>query len=332
MRFCESGVLRIMSRQFRIDKLDIEFELPDKSNHVYIVGIDTYLGSHFAKYWLEAGSVVHGCGNSGSLSKDLRVVSYSKSDYSSWNFAGIDYDWIMVCLDPLKEISEYLGMIQGLCDYIENNKMFVHICYPSSFMICESNSKRAILENTSLTPHSEYEMNIAAAELYLNMRSCHQDSQLLTYILRMSEMYGNEVAFDDGNPLPGLINTCWHNASAGNPITMYGLGLKKRTVTHVADACRFAIKYMNLDFAPRTVNIPGEKLRVADFLMDIACHFNVETALASPEQHSVFCNRFAGDQVLSDKLALGLVPYKPQFTFRTWLAQQPVPAKAVVMA
>ena len=52
-----------MSRQFKIQPLDMTFVLPDKNKRVYIVGIDTYLGIHFAKYLIEEGYDVHGCGN-----------------------------------------------------------------------------------------------------------------------------------------------------------------------------------------------------------------------------------------------------------------------------
>ena len=56
---------------------------------------------------------------------------------------------------------------------------------------------------------------------------------------------------------------------------------------------------MDPDFAPEIVNIPGETLYVADVLMNISCHFHVDTVLAFANKSSVFCNKIAGDQVLS---------------------------------
>lgn len=60
-----------MGRHYRIKSMNIEFELPDKTEKVYIVGADTYSGSHFAKYWLENGNEVYGCGRSKKLSRSI---------------------------------------------------------------------------------------------------------------------------------------------------------------------------------------------------------------------------------------------------------------------
>ena len=308
------------------------FTLPKKNNRVFVVGADSYLGGHFVKYWLENGCEVHGCGEQHLANELLKQIKYSVTDYLTWHLPVTDYDWIIICLDPAQNSKKYLGSIQGLCNYIESNKITAPICYPSSYMICETNSKRAISENVRITPHSEYEMNIAAAELYLTMRSYRTDGLLLSYILRMGELYGQEITFGYIVATPGLINEYWKNAMAGNSLDMYGLGLKKRTVTHIADACRFAIKYMNLDFAPRIINVPGERMQVVDFLMAIASHYNVNTSLVSPAQNNIFCNRFSGNQVLSDKLAKALVKYEHRYTFKRWLMQQPTSHAGATMA
>ena len=309
-----------MDRKSQIKKTDIAFELPDKNNKVYIIGADSYLGIHFAKHWLENGAEVHGCGCKDNLPDELREIKYAKSDYSEWKFRTLDYDWIMICLNPTWEMDSYLSVIQSLCNYLENNNLSAHICYPSSFRVCDSSSRHTILETTRLMPRSEYEMNIAAAELYLKMRSFQMNGRLSTRIVRMGEIYGNEFEADGDHTCPGLINESLHRASAGEPIVMYGLGLKKWTVTHISDACRFSIKYMNLDFAPEIINVPGETLCVADVLTNIARHFHVDSVLASADQNSVFCNKFAGDQVLSGKSARQLIAYEPQCRFRQWLA------------
>ena len=303
-------------------KTDMTFELPDKNNRVYIVGADSYFGAHFAKYWLENGIEVHGCGCKDNLPDELREIKYSKSDYSVWELCGLDYDWIMVCLDPTWKMDAYLSIIQSLCNYLESNHISTHVCYLSSFRVCDSNSRHAILETSRLMPHSEYEMNIAAAELYLRMRSFQMNGRLPVRIVRMGEVYGNEFGANGDHTYPGLINESLRQASVGESVVMYGLGLKKWTVTHVSDACRFSIKYMNLDFAPEIINVPGETLCVADVLMNIARHFHADSVLASASQNSVFCNKFAGDQVLSCKSARQLIAYEPQCRFRQWLARQ----------
>lgn len=311
-----------MGRKFQIRKTDITFELLDKNNRVYIVGVDSYFGIHFAKYWLENGVEVHGCGSKDNLPDELREIKYSKSDYSIWDLCGLDYDWIMVCLDPMWNMDSYLSIIQSLCNYLESHNISTHICYLSSFRVCDSNSRQAILETARLMPRSEYEMNIAAAELYLKMRSFQMNGRVPVRIVRMGEIYGNEFEPDGDRTYPGLINESLRQASVGEPVVMYGLGLKKWTVTHISDACRFSIKYMNLDFAPEMINVPGETLCVADVLTNIARHFNVDSVLASANQNSVYCNKFAGDQVLSGKSARELIVYEVQYRFRQWLAQQ----------
>ena len=48
-----------MSRKFEIKSMNLKFEIPDRCNNVFIVGADTYLGTHFAKYWLEENRNVY---------------------------------------------------------------------------------------------------------------------------------------------------------------------------------------------------------------------------------------------------------------------------------
>lgn len=311
-----------MGRKFSIKSLNMKFELPDKNNNVYIVGADTYLGLHFAKYWLAAGGNVFACGMKSHLPKELESVAYTQTDYSSWNLTENKYDWIMLCLDPSMARMYYLNTIGSLCDHLDGNRISVHICFPSSFMMCEAKNNRSIPENSKLIPHSEYEMNLAMAELYLNMRSYNLENDILTYVVRMGEIYGNEFVTDADMSAPGLINSAWNAAINGNPIKMYGLGEKKRTVTYIADACCFAIKYMNLDFAPREINVPGEKMRIVDFLTLLAEHYKVDTPLASPSENATFFNRFSGNQTLSENHAKKVVKYECKVTFRQWLASQ----------
>ena len=309
-----------MGRKSQTKETDMTFGLPDKNNRVYIVGADSYLGIHFAKYWLESGAEVHGCGCKDNLPDELREIKYSKSDYSEWKLCDLDYDWIMVCLEPTWKMDAYLSIIQSLCNYLESNNISTHICYPSSFRVCDSSSQHTILETSRLMPRSEYEMNIAAAELHLKMHSFQMNGRLPIRIVRMGEIYGHEFEADGDRTCPGLINESIRQASVGEPVVMYGLGLKKWSVTHISDACHFSIKYMNLDFAPEIINVPGETLCVADVLTNIARHFHVDSVLASASQNSVFCNKFAGDQVLSGKSARQLIAYEPQYRFRQWLA------------
>ncbi len=298
------------------------FEMPDKSNKILVIGSDTYLGAHFTKYWLAAGYEVYGCGRATKLDESLSRAKYFTGDYSTWHFPICNYDWILLCLDPRDGLDLHLKILESLCDHLVNQGLKSHLCYPSSFAVCEGNSQRPLEEKASLTPHSELEMTIAAAELYLRMRSCRADGKLLTYILRMGEIYGDEFGFDDA---PGLFNFYLRNAVRGDELPMYGLGLKRRTFTHIADACNFAIQYMKLDFPPNTMNVPGENMRIVDFLMAIACHYEVETPLASPDENNVYCNRFAGNQVLSRKLATSLINYELKYEFKAWLSQQPRP-------
>lgn len=93
-------------------------------------------------------------------------------------------------------------------------------------------------------------------------------------------------------------------------------------MTHISDACRFSIKYMNLDFVPEIINVTGENLCVAEVLMNIELHFPVDPVQASANQNSVFCSKITGDQVLFLKSARQLIAYESQCQFRPWLARQ----------
>lgn len=202
---------------------------------------------------------------------------------------------------------------------LEANEISAKICYPSSFMICES-SKRGITEECRIIPHSELEMAIATTELYLNIKSYNSKYRLITYIHRFGEIYGDEIGCHN---LPGLVNQYWKNARQMEAIKMHGMGLQSRTLTHITDACRNSIQCMNLDFSPRIINIAGEKMSIADFTMLISLHFNAETTFTSPEEQNIYCNSYAGDQHLSSSLIKTLIVCKSQYTFRKWLKSQP---------
>lgn len=288
-------------------------------NRVYLVGADSYWGRHFAKYWLESGAEVHACGSRAHLPAALREVRYTQTDYSHWECLARSYDWIMLCLDPAWKPDRYLAVMQSLSDAIEERSISAKICCLSSFLACESHSRR-IPEPPRLRPRSEYGMNLAMAELYWNMRSIQMGGKLPLRVVRMGEIYGNDFEDEEDAVTPGVIHESIRLASNGKPVVMHGLGLGKRSVTHISDACRFSIQYLNLALAPKEIHVPGEAFSVADLLLAIARKFQVECTLAPAGEKSVFCDKFVGNQLLSGKSAQRLVAYELQYPFKAWLA------------
>jgi len=117
-----------MARKYTVKNIG-SFVLPDKNQRVFIVGADTYLGSHLAKYLLQNGEQVIGCGETPRLAPELTDVQYSATNYDGqWDcMPALDYDWILFCNDPRegrKNISKYWNRWSIIFNILTNKSIF----------------------------------------------------------------------------------------------------------------------------------------------------------------------------------------------------------------
>lgn len=305
-----------MCRQFQIKGIG-SFEIPQRSNTVYIVGVDTYLGGHLAKSFLDSGIRVFGCGDSHILPGVLSNVKYTVTDYSgNWDFIAVDkYDWIIICHDPRKGRKCHLLVIESLVEYLRTKNMGTRLCYPSSSSICKEVHGK-ITEESPLCPRSELGLTIASAEIFLQSIAYSRISPLYSYILRFGDIYGDNIGLSN---LPGLVNHYIEEAQQKRVVSMYGLGLEQKTITNVQDVCRLTLQYLNLDFQPKLINLPGEKITIAEITAIIAKKFGVEIQQIPLQISDDIFDPYGGNQVLSVREIKSVMKYRLNIKFEPWV-------------
>ena len=107
----------------------------------------------------------------------------------------------------------------------------------------------------------------------------------------------------------------------------YGNLNQARTLTHVDDFASAVAAVLQEDFTPSRINIPGEKVTVAEFLQKIAEHYGVEWE-PTTQRPSVLDENvpyLACDRLLNAAVFKSIVPdFKPKHKFANWLQRQPI--------
>jgi len=187
--------------------------------------------------------------------------------------------------------------------------------------VCEA-TNGVITEKSRLAPKSELDLTIASAEMYLTSQTFFHNNKIVTNILRLGDVYGDELGFRNK---PGLVNFYLELASDGKDIPLYGLGLQKRSIINITDACQMIVKFLDMDFPPPIINLPGENLSVVEIANRITDHYEVEGYLESPENRNDYCNRYGGNQKLSAKLLQSRIPIVTPQKLAHWLVTQSIP-------
>jgi nucleoside-diphosphate-sugar epimerase len=195
-------------------------------------------------------------------------------------------------------------------------KRSVRICYPSSAAICAS-SKQAIRETSEIAPHNRLEMAIATAENWLKTYCYESDSNILPFIFRLGEVYGDDLGFAEK---PGLVNHYLNAALKQKILQIPGLGSCYRSLSHIGDVCEASIKIMEMNIPPRCVNIPGERYSIIDIVVAIAEKYQTETCMGSGSEFGDDYSRYAGHRNLSASLFKNMVDFTPAHSFKNWLA------------
>lgn len=295
--------------------------LPERTDRIYIIGADSFLGIHFAMHWFAHDHAVDGCGKSQS------AVSfpgqYSVSDYRGWNIPDKNYSWLMLCHDPRTGYEEHIALIRSLCEYLLLDKRSIRICYLSSAAICAS-SGRAIRETTGISPHNALEVTIASAEHWLQAYCCQSDGRLLPFIFRLGDIYGNELGIAPA--CGGLVNRYIRDAIAEKTLSIPGLGNTYRSLSHIGDVCEAVIQLMTTDVPPHCVNIPGERYSMIDIAVAVSERFGNEISMSDGNEFGDDYSPCGGHRNLSGSLFKKIVNFTPTHSFKKWLTSVPAPA------
>ena len=295
-----------------------EIELPDKDKSVFIVGADSYYGRNFAEHWKQHGYTVYGCGSKKFNTAGI-LDNYYVTDYSAWKIPDIKFAWLLICHDAQNGFEDHFRVIKNLCESLLQEERSINIVYLSSSLIYDSSSK-SIKENYRIVPHNQYEMTIATAENCLHEYSFRSKGKLLPYILRCGDVYGDLIK---GVPYPSLVSKYFSMVQNMDHLFVPGMGASERTLHHISDVCESSIAFLNSDFPPRCVNLPGEKISVVEIAVSFSRKYNMEIYMVDStevdnEKFGDFYTPYSGNRWTSSHLFKKVVKFTPRYKFRTW--------------
>ena len=171
-------------------------------------------------------------------------------------------------------------------------------------------------------------LKMSPAQMLLKTWCSISRNAVAPHVFRYGELYGEADAFPTH---AGHVNECLALARQGKTLVFYGNLNQARTLTHVDDFASAVAAVLQEDFTPSRINIPGEKVTVAEFLQKIAEHYGVEWELTT-QRPSVLDENvpyLACDRLLNAAVFKSIVPdFKPKHKFANWLAVQPIELKA----
>lgn len=215
--------------------------------------------------------------------------------------------------DVASSFHEHIASLDACCRRLVAAGRPVIIVYPSSANICECRRGR-IRENSTTLPHCDRERAICDAEALLRSFAADSRGLITPLILRHGELYGDAPVA----PISGHLNSLLSIARAGRPLPLPGLGLQKRTLTHIDDFAAAALSLLAVPDLPTVVNIPGETSSIIDYSVAVATRYSVDIETSAP----VFDDNitpFAPSRLLSNSLFKSLSSFTPKHSFARWL-------------
>ena len=274
-----------------------------RSQKVVIVGSDTFIGSSLAKAMKSAGRDVMPC----------------PSDNDSIASIPDGCNTVLFCHDVSMETERHAAMLDDLCRRLaekRNAGNAVHLCLFTPAMVCQPIGG-IVREDSPTRPNGRCGVASCHAELLLHAWQEMTSNAIISHIFRYGELYG-EPCGNETNL--GHLNAALQLARHGKSIQMRGLGLQKRSLTHIDDFSRAVAAVLSEYGLPRIVNIPGERMAIAQYMNAIAAAFNVGLVYQSSKtDFDENLPPYSGDYVLSSSVFRGLVAFKPQYKFMKWL-------------
>ena len=260
---------------------------------VFIIGSNSFSGTHFAKFCLDKGFDVTGASRS-SFPKNLFLAH--PADVKDFRFLQMDLN---------KEINRYFELIleekfdyivnfssqsmvaqswdspedwfqtnvmstTKLYDFIAKNfktiglKKLVHVSTPEVYGNCNGFVK----ETQAFAPSTPYATSRAAGDFHL--RNLGERYDLPYIITRASNVYGEH------QQLYRIIPRAMLFALVNKRLMLHGGGLSKRNFIHIYDVCRATFDLMNSPCLKDEFHISGKELiSIRDLVKQVADITNV---------------------------------------------------------
>ena len=290
-----------------------------RSGLAVVVGADTAIGFAMAQSMRDGGFDVIGLGEA-EESPCAGLADYRKTDYSSYGIPQ-DCNLLLFCHDAALHASRHAAAMESLCRELAENRKDgkqIHVCVFTPANAYDANG-RPVRETSPLCPHSLRELAHVQAEMILRTWFSLTHSTILPNVFRHGELYAD---MPDAMALAGHVNACLRLARTHGAMTFPGLGLQKRTLTHLDDFASAVAALLRKDCIPSVINIPGETMTIADYMNEICSRFGLEAVIGE----SAFDDDLpwgVGDRVLSATAFKAELPeFRMRHSFRKWLAGQ----------
>ena len=287
-----------------------------RSENAVVVGVDTAIGLAMAHALHEGGFGVIGFGET-ETAPCGGLVDYRTTDYTAYGIPD-DCNLVLFCHDAASHLDRHAVALDALCRELaarrrDDNQ--VHVCCFTPANACAADKGR-VKETSPLCPHTRRELAYVRAEMTLHAWCFASRMAILPNIFRHGELYADLPA---GLPLAGHVNACLRKRRRHEPLVAPGLGMQRRTLTHLDDFAAMVAALLKRDLIPSVVNIPGETFSVIDYMIPLDDSPAMEMPMAA-DGHDDDLPWGVSDCVLSTALFKSEVAYRLRHRFREWAA------------
>jgi len=293
---------------------------------ILILGSNSYIGRHLAKFMHEGGFRLTLCDVQPGPREPELASFYTPLDILDKNaLAKIDFavDGIFLFSGltgtsaAFKKYEEFINVnevgLLNVLDRVKETGGKARVVFPSSRLVYRGRRDHKLREDDEKEFKTVYAMNKFACENYLEM---YNRSFGIRYtIFRICVPYGNLL----GDYSYGTMGFLLGKARQGQNIPLYGDGSQKRTFTHIDDICRVWIKAAFLDSTLNDVfNIGGaDHLSICELAGWVAKKYGVKATFADWPAEDLAIE--SGDTVFDSSKLDGLIDYNYKHNVAGWL-------------
>lgn len=289
-----------------------------------ILGANGFIGRHLAHHLFHLGYQVFAYDIQEIKNTNIpNEVEYHQFDicnnYSHVNL-NVDFLFIFSGITGTKNgFEKYKSFIEineiGLLNILTMVKQLDTkpiVIFPSTRLVYKG-EEYPLEENAVKEAKTIYAANKIAAEYYLKMYSNCFNINYIIY--RICVPYGN--LFDDKFSY-GTIDAFLNRAKAGEPITLYGNGEIKRTLTHISSICQQITDSMTIKEAWNQIfNISGETFSLKEIAEQIASHYHTQVGFIPWNEVDLAIE--SGSTVFESSKIESLISVNHDYSFTKWL-------------
>lgn len=291
-----------------------------------ILGANGYIGRHLAYYLHNLGYQIFAY----DIPEERNVNIPSDIPYESFDICN-NFQHIRTDVDYLFILSGITGTKNGFDSYktfIEVNEIGLlnilslikdmqakpAVIFPSTRLVYKG-AEHSLLEDDEKEAKTIYAANKIAAEQYLKIY--HRCFGINYIVYRICVPYGN--LFDEHFSY-GTIGAFLKRAKSGEPITLYGDGEIKRTLTHISSICQQIADSMILPSAKNNVfNIAGETFSLKEIAYKIADLYHSDVKFIPWNDLDLAIE--SGSTVFNGEKIQALVEINKKNTLDSWMKQ-----------